>query len=60
MVVYDYVDAAVPVLARMAAKRQVGYHSLGYAIEAFGGSRPMAAPRPSDGQDALPAMGMPG
>jgi superfamily II DNA or RNA helicase len=61
VVVYDYVDAAVPVLARMAAKRQVGYRSLGYAIKAFGGSHPTAAaPLQSDGQDALPAMGMPG
>ena len=34
VVVYDYVDPAVPVLTRMAAKRQAGYRSLGYAIEA--------------------------
>lgn len=33
VVVYDYVDAGVPVLARMAAKRQIGYRGLGYAIE---------------------------
>lgn len=32
--VYDYVDGAVPVLARMAAKRQAGYRALGYSIEA--------------------------
>ncbi len=31
--VYDYVDGAVPVLARMAAKRQAGYRALGYSIE---------------------------
>jgi hypothetical protein len=31
--VYDYVDRAVPVLARMAAKRETGYKSLGYAID---------------------------
>lgn len=31
--VYDYVDANVPVLARMAAKRRVGYKALGYTIE---------------------------
>jgi superfamily II DNA or RNA helicase len=31
--VYDYVDAKVPVLARMAAKRRAGYKALGYTIE---------------------------
>ncbi len=30
--VYDYVDSGVPVLARMALKRQAGYRSLGYEI----------------------------
>lgn len=34
VIVYDYVDAAVPVLARMAAKREKGYKALGYALEA--------------------------
>lgn len=34
VVVYDYVDAAVPVLARMAAKREQGYRALGYTLEA--------------------------
>jgi superfamily II DNA or RNA helicase len=34
VIVYDYVDAGVPVLARMAAKRQKGYRSLGYVLEA--------------------------
>ena len=33
VVVVDYVDAAVPVLARMAAKRRAGYRTLGYTIE---------------------------
>jgi superfamily II DNA or RNA helicase len=33
VVVYDYVDTGVPVLARMAAKRQIGYRGLGYTIE---------------------------
>jgi superfamily II DNA or RNA helicase len=33
VVVYDYVDAAVPVLSRMAARRQTGYRSLGYSIQ---------------------------
>ena len=32
VVVYDYVDAFVPVLNRMAAKRQTGYRALGYVI----------------------------
>ena len=36
VVVYDYVDPGVPVLARMAARRQVSYRSLGYTIEALG------------------------
>lgn len=30
VIIYDYVDADVPVLARMAAKRGAGYQSLGY------------------------------
>jgi superfamily II DNA or RNA helicase len=30
VVVYDYVDQSVPVLARMAAKRRCGYEALGY------------------------------
>jgi superfamily II DNA or RNA helicase len=30
--VYDYVDNEVPVLKRMAAKRQAGYKALGYSI----------------------------
>jgi superfamily II DNA or RNA helicase len=33
VVVYDYVDRAVPVLARMAAKRERGYKALGYVLE---------------------------
>ncbi len=32
VVIYDYVDSAVPVLARMAAKRRKGYGALGYEI----------------------------
>lgn len=31
--VYDYVDANVPVLAHMAARRRAGYKALGYTIE---------------------------
>ncbi len=33
VVVVDYVDAGVPVLARMAAKRRAEYRSLGYSFE---------------------------
>lgn len=32
VVVYDYVDSQVPMLARMALQRQAGYRSLGYEI----------------------------
>jgi superfamily II DNA or RNA helicase len=33
VLVVDYVDQTVPVLARMAAKRRAGYRTLGYMIE---------------------------
>jgi superfamily II DNA or RNA helicase len=33
VLVVDYVDEMVPVLARMAAKRRTGYRSLGYTYE---------------------------
>ncbi|MER9567431.1 MULTISPECIES: DEAD/DEAH box helicase family protein [unclassified Mesorhizobium] len=33
VLVVDYVDNTVPVLARMAAKRRAGYRALGYMIE---------------------------
>jgi superfamily II DNA or RNA helicase len=33
VLVVDYVDEAVPVLARMAAKRRAGYRGLGYTLE---------------------------
>ena len=32
VIVYDYVDSGVTMLARMALKRQVGYRSLGYEV----------------------------
>jgi len=32
VIVYDYVDSCVPLLSRMALKRQSGYRSLGYEI----------------------------
>jgi superfamily II DNA or RNA helicase len=33
VLVVDYVDQAIPVLARMAAKRRLGYRALGYVME---------------------------
>jgi superfamily II DNA or RNA helicase len=33
VLVIDYVDSGVPVLARMAAKRRAGYRALGYSFE---------------------------
>jgi superfamily II DNA or RNA helicase len=33
VLVVDYVDDSVPVLARMAAKRRAGYRALGYVLE---------------------------
>lgn len=33
VIVYDCVDREVPVLARMAARRETGYKSLGYVID---------------------------
>ena len=36
VVVYDYVDSEEPMLAKMAAKRQAGYRSLGYEVSAPG------------------------
>lgn len=33
VIVYDYVDSSVLLLARMAVKRQTGYRSLGYDVE---------------------------
>jgi hypothetical protein len=32
VIVYDYVDSGVAMLARMALKRQTGYRILGYEI----------------------------
>jgi hypothetical protein len=32
VIIYDYVDMSVPVLALMAAKRRVGYQTIGYRI----------------------------
>jgi superfamily II DNA or RNA helicase len=33
VLVVDYIDSSVPVLARMAAKRRTGYRALGYLME---------------------------
>lgn len=33
VIVYDYVDSGVAMLARMALKRQSGYRGLGYTID---------------------------
>jgi superfamily II DNA or RNA helicase len=32
VIIYDYADIRVPVLARMAAKRRVGYQAIGYKV----------------------------
>jgi superfamily II DNA or RNA helicase len=32
VIIYDYVDMRVPVLARMAAKRRIGYQAIGYEV----------------------------
>jgi hypothetical protein len=32
VIIYDYVDSEVPVLARMYAKRRAGYRTIGYEI----------------------------
>ena len=34
VVIYDYVDAAEPLLAKMAARREAGYRALGYEVTA--------------------------
>ncbi len=40
VIVYDYADVEVPVLAKMATKRQAGYRSLGYDITMDGAECP--------------------
>jgi superfamily II DNA or RNA helicase len=32
VIIYDYADMKVPVLARMAAKRRIGYQAIGYKV----------------------------
>lgn len=59
VVVYDYVDAGVPVLARMAAKRRAGYGALEYRLS---GIVPAAKARAGEqatrtlGDDRLPSQ----
>lgn len=36
VVIYDYVDESEPMLAKMAAKREVGYRTLGYEVTRAG------------------------
>ena len=40
VIVYDYVDSGVAMLARMALKRQTGYRSLGYEMATAGQATP--------------------
>ena len=40
VIVYDYVDSGVTMLARMALKRKIGYRSLGYEIATAGSRMP--------------------
>lgn len=51
VVVFDYVDRAVPVLVRMAAKRRAGYRALGYLPEPA--SPEFAANAPDSGVSKL-------
>ena len=58
VIVYDYVDSGVAMLARMALKRQTGYRSLGYEIAAH--QPAVAAPKHSGSAIATlltPAVG---
>ena len=32
VIIYDYIDENEPILAKMAAKREAGYRSLGYRV----------------------------
>jgi predicted component of type VI protein secretion system len=35
VIIYDYVDFEVPVLAKMHSKRRAGYKAIGYEIETY-------------------------
>lgn len=41
VVIYDYVDFDVPVLAKMYARRRTGYKAIGYRIELPGNDKPL-------------------
>ncbi len=41
VIIYDYVDFEVPVLAKMHARRKTGYKALGYEIELLDKSKPV-------------------
>jgi superfamily II DNA or RNA helicase len=45
--IYDYVDADVPVLARMYTKRLKGYRAMGYVVRAEDPDAPAGEPRPA-------------
>jgi hypothetical protein len=51
VVIYDYVDDKVPVLARMAAKRRTAYQALGYRLSA---AAELDLRRPAPLFDSLP------
>lgn len=58
VLVYDYIDAEVPVLARMASKRQTGYRAQGYRVRSTQGA-PVASSASREtrtsGDDRLPS-----
>jgi superfamily II DNA or RNA helicase len=41
VIIYDYVDFEVPVLARMHGKRRAGYKAIGYEIELLDDNKPV-------------------
>jgi superfamily II DNA or RNA helicase len=41
VIIYDYVDFEVPVLAKMHTRRRTGYKALGYEIELQDASKPV-------------------
>ncbi|HEY5257326.1 MAG TPA: putative phosphothreonine lyase domain-containing protein [Candidatus Baltobacteraceae bacterium] len=60
VIVYDYIDSSVPMLARMAAKRQAGYRALGYhvqsgAVTAAEGNSPTVEATKGVGDELLPS-----
>ncbi|MEO7208048.1 MAG: helicase [Steroidobacteraceae bacterium] len=53
VLVVDYVDLSVPMLARMAAKRHKGYRNLGYLVEPVA----LSASDPSTATKFVPSTG---